>query len=72
MNWKIQDKPILFGQIIGFFIVIFILILKSNGGGIYTSLFWIAHDMVIIAKIIREGVYQLLILITFSFCLGLK
>tara|TARA_B100000945_G_scaffold55202_1_gene40534 strand:- start:7682 stop:9268 length:1587 start_codon:yes stop_codon:yes gene_type:complete len=71
MNWKVRDKPILLGQIIGFFIVVFILILKSGGSGIYTSLFWIAHDMVIIAKIIREGFYQLLILITFSSCLGL-
>ena len=70
MSFKIQNFPILFGQIFGFLIVILILILKGiNGSGgdsatIYTSLFWIAQDMVIFAKFIRGGMYQLMIVFT--------
>ena len=69
----IQNFPILFGQIFGFLIVILILILKGiNGSGgdsstIYTSLFWIAQDMVIFAKFIRGGMYQLMIIFTILF-----
>ena len=60
MSFKIQNFPILFGQIFGFLIVILILILKGiNGSGgdsstIYTSLFWIAQDMVIFANLLGE------------------
>ena len=73
MSFKIQNFPILFGQIFGFLIVILILILKGiNGSGgdsstIYTSLFWIAQDMVIFAKFIRGGMYQLMIIFTILF-----
>ena len=71
MGFKIQDRPILFGQIVGIVLVSIFLYVKSNGETIFTALFWIAQDMVIVAKIIREGTYQLMIIITilFSFVL---
>ena len=59
MGVKKAFKILLLGEIIGFLLVSSLLMLRGfgadgEGGFIYTALFWVASDMVNIAKLLRE------------------
>ena len=73
MKIKNSIKILLLGEILGFIIVFLLLIFKGmgadgEGGYLYTALFWVANDMVQLAKKLRPF-NKLLVMFVVSICI---